>query len=434
MSKKLANMPYRPAGNGPVVGRRGLLAGGLAAAGTTLLADAARAEGTSAAPAIPEELPEWSRYLGPGVTDEPYGTPSKHEAHVVRRHVEWLTVSRESSVNFTPLQDLYGILTPNGVFFERHHGGRADIDPTQHRLLIHGLVERPMAFTMEDLRRLPCEDRVWFTECAANGGMEWRGAQLNGVQFVRGMLGCAQWTGVSLRTLFDRVGLKPNAKWVLAEGADSSGLSRSFPLHKALDDAMVVFAQNGEALRPGQGYPLRLALPGWEGNMWVKWLRRLEVGDAPWYTRWETSKYTDLLPSGKAYKFTWVQEANSVITRPSPEKPLNGPGEYEIGGLAWSGRGRITRVDVTFDGGRNWVSAPLQEPVLPKALTRFYLPWRWNGQGAVLASRAMDETGYVQPTIAQLRNARGANSIYHNNAIITWLVEPSGEVENVQVA
>jgi len=409
--------------------RRTLLAAG-GAAGAAL---AGKMAGASEA-TIPEELPDWSRYLGPGVDDEPYGKPSKYEAHVIRRNVEWLTASTESSINFTPLPWLNGIITPNGVFFERHHAGRAEIDPSAHRLLIHGLVEKPLVYTMEDLKRLPCEDRIWFIECAANGGMEWRGAQLDGCQYVRGMIGCAQWTGVRLKTLLERSGLKPNAKWVLAEGADASALARSFPIEKALDDAFVAYAQNGEALRPGQGYPLRLILPGWEANMSVKWLRRIEVGDAPWYTRWETSKYTDLLPSGKAYKFTWVQEANSVITWPAPEHKIDGPGEYMIRGLAWSGRGRIVRVDLTFDGGKNWVTAPLQEPILPKALTRFYYPWRWDGSSLIMASRAIDETGYVQPTIAQLRNARGRNSIYHNNAIITWLVNSSGEVENVQVA
>ncbi|HEY0835174.1 MAG TPA: sulfite dehydrogenase, partial [Azospirillum sp.] len=383
---------------------------------------------------IPKDLPDWTTGMGPGVTDEPYGAPSKFESHVVRRNVEWLTASTESSINFTPLQDLNGILTPNGLFFERHHSGRADVDPAQHRLVIHGMVDRPVSLTMEDLYRLPAVDRIAFTECAANGGMEWRGAQLNGVQFVRGMLGCAQWTGVSVRTLLEHAGVRPGAAWVLAEGADNAALDRSIPLDKMLDDAIVAYAQNGERLRPGQGYPIRLVLPGYEGNMWVKWLRRLEVGDQPWYTRWETSKYTDLLPTGKAIKFSFVQEANSVITSPSPEKPLNGAGQYVIRGLAWSGNGRVARVDVSTDGGKNWVQAPLQEPVLPKALTRFYLPWTWDGGSALLQCRAIDETGYVQPTIEALRKVRGRNSIYHNNSIITWLINTSGEVENVQVA
>lgn len=418
----------QPKQSGITLGRRALLTGAAGAAAALGGAGAARAGG------IPRDLPDWTAGMGPGVTDEPYGTPSKFEAHVVRRNVEWLTASTESSVNFTPLQDLNGILTPNGLFFERHHSGRADVDPAQHRLVIHGMVERPVSLTMEDLYRLPPVDRIAFTECAANGGMEWRGAQLNGVQFVRGMLGCAQWTGVSVRTLLEHAGLRPGAKWVLAEGADNAALDRSVPLDKMLDDAIVAYAQNGERLRPGQGYPIRLVLPGYEGNMWVKWLRRLEVGDQPWYTRWETSKYTDLLPTGKAVRFSFVQEANSVITAPSPEKPLNGPGPYVIRGLAWSGNGRVARVDVSTDGGKNWVQAPLQEPVLPKALTRFYLPWRWDGGSALLQCRAIDETGYVQPTIEALRTVRGRNSIYHNNSIITWLVNPSGEVENVQVA
>lgn len=417
--------------------RRRFLSGGAKMAAVGAVSGGMTAVGfrPAGAAGIPEELPDHSRYLGPGVTDQPYGTPSQYEAHVIRRNVEWLTGSTESSINFTPLQDLHGIITPNGVFFERHHSGRADIDPAQHQLMIHGLVERPISLSVPDLLRFRPVDRIFFTECAANGGMEWRGAQLNGVQFTRGMLGCAQWTGIPLRTLFDYVGLKPKAKWVLAEGADAAALTRSIPMDKALDDCMVAFGQNGEMLRPGQGYPMRLVVPGWEGNMWVKWLRRLEVGDEPWYTRWETSKYTDLLPNGKAYKFTWVQEANSVITSPSPEKPMNGAGPHVIRGLAWSGNGRIKRVDVSMDGGKNWITAPLEEPILPKALTRFYLPFRWDGKSSLmLQSRAMDETGYVQPTIVDLRNARGTNSIYHNNSIMTWLVNPTGEVENVQVA
>lgn len=416
----------------PLVGRRRLLAGSGALAAGSLLAPAGRTSAAEPDPAI-VEVQDWSRYLGPGVDAEPYGTPSAHEAGVVRRWVPWLTAGSESSVNFTPLYAMHGFVTPNGLHFERHHGGIADIDPTKHRLMIHGLVERELVFTMDELMRMPAESHFYFIECAANSGMEWRGAQLNSCQFTYGMISTAQWTGVPLRTLLEYCGVKSNASWVLAEGADASGMTRSIPLAKALDDCLVAYAQNGEAVRPAQGYPLRLVVPGFEGNMSIKWLRRLEVGDAPWMTREETSKYTDLLADGRARMFTYVQEAKSVVTFPCPERPVNGAGTYRIQGLAWSGHGRIARVDVSVDGGRNWRTARLHEPVLPKCTTRFELPWDYKGDGALIVSRAIDETGYVQPTMQELQAARGVNSIYHNNAQQVWAVAPSGEVENVRL-
>jgi len=422
--------------NTPTIGstsRRGLLravAGAGAAAG--LPGAAARASGN--AENQPPNLPEWSRTLGPGVIEEPYGSRSRHET-AVRRYVPWLTPDRISSVSFTPLAEMHGIITPSGLHFERHHGGVPDIDPADYRLMIHGMVERPLIFTLEDLRRLPSVSRIHFIECPANGGMEWRGAQMSGVQYTHGMLSCSEWTGVLLRVLLAQVGLRPGASWLLCEGSDASHLARSVPLAKALDDAIVAYGQNGEAVRPQQGYPVRLVLPGYEGNMWVKWLRRIEVGDRPWFTRWETRTYTDLMPNGLSRQFTFLNEVNSVITYPCPEKPLRGkPGFVEISGLAWSGAGRIVRVDVSVDGGDTWRTAELQEPVLTKALTRFRIPWEWReGQVAYLQSRAIDETGRVQPTIAALRKVRGVESIYHKNSIQTWLVERDGTVVNVQI-
>ena len=402
-----------------------LAAGGLALRGTPILA--------ADAPSPPADAP-WSQLLGAGVGDRPYGRPAKAEADVIRRNVPWLTGTRESSVNFTPLQDLNGIITPNGLFFERHHAGRPSINPDEHRLMIHGMVERPLLLTMEDIVRFPSVSRVHFIECPANGGMEWRAAQLNSLQFTHGMVSCAVWTGVRLSTLLDEVGLKKEAKWLLVEGSDGAHMTRSLPLEKCLDDCLVVYSQNGEALRPEQGYPLRLIVPGWEGNVNVKWLRRIKVGDRPWYTREETSKYTDLMPDGTARGFTWVLDAKSVITFPCPEKPLAKPGLYEIRGLAWSGKGKVKEVHVSADGGVNWQRAQLEEPVLSKALTRFTLPWRWDGRPALLESRVVDETGYVQPTIEALRKVRGVNSIYHNNSIQTWQVKPDGKVYDVQVA
>ena len=409
--------------------RRAILRAGAVTASGFLLGG----KGAAAAESFPPGDPKWSKNLGPGVDDRPYGAPSTFERDVIRRDVPWLTATPQSSVSFTPLQNLQGIITPNGLFFERYHGGRADIDPHQHRLLIHGLVERPLILTMDDIVRFPSVSRIYFIECPANGGMEWRGAQLNSLQFTHGMIGCAQWTGVKLSTLLDEVGLKKEAKWILAEGADAAHMDRSLPLDKCLDDCLVAYGQNGEALRPEQGYPLRLIVPGWEGSVNIKYLRRLKIGDQPTFSREETSKYTDLMADGKARGFTWVNEAKSVVTFPCPEKPLSAPGLYEIRGLAWSGRGEIRSVDVSTDGGVNWTAAQLHEPILSKALTRFTMPWRWDGSPALVQSRAVDETGYVQPTIAQLRKVRGLNSIYHNNSIQTWQIKRDGSVFDVQL-
>jgi sulfane dehydrogenase subunit SoxC len=257
---------------------------------------------------------------------------------------------------------------------------------------------------------------------------------MNRLQFSHGMIGCAEWTGVLLSTLLEEVGVKPEGKWVLAEGADGSHMSRSIPLEKALDDTLVVYAQNGEMLRPEQGYPVRLVNPGWEGNTSIKWLRRLEIGDQPWYHREETSKYTDLMPDGRSREFTFVQECNSVVTNPCPEKPMMKPGKVWVEGLAWSGRGKIKHVDVSFDGGVTWREAKFTSEVFPRALTRFGLEWDWQGQPAMIQSRAIDDTGFVQPTYGQLRAARGENSIYHKNAIHTWKVNADGSVVNVQIS
>ena len=382
---------------------------------------------------LPPHVPSWSQELGDGVDVSPYGTPSKFEKKVIRRTVPWLTATPESSVSFTPLAKLHGIITPNGLHFCRHHGGVADINYEDHRLIIHGLIDRELIFTMDDIKRMPSVNRIHFLECAANGGMEWRGAQLEALQFTHGMISCCEWTGVKLSTLLDECGIKPKAKWLLAEGADASGMTRSIPLHKAIEDCIVVYAQNGEMLRPEQGYPLRLLVPGWEGNMSIKWLRRIEVGDQPWHTREETAKYTDLMPTGKARQFTWFQECKSVITSPSVENPINGKGFVEIQGLAWTGHGKIQRVDISSDGGKNWQSAQIDGPILGKALTRFRMPWKWDGKPAFLQSRAIDETGYVQPDFTELRALRGDWSIYHNNSVHTWKINTGGDVENVQL-
>lgn len=411
------------------VGRRDFLRAGVAA-GATIAARGAIADGD---PAI-LELPAHSRTLGAPVAARGYGLPSQFEANVRRRESPGLTRTPISSVSFAPLQSLFGIITPTGVHFERHHAGWHDIDPRNHRLMVHGLVREPMVFTVDDLMRLPSVSRIHFIECGANSGMEWTNVAVPTVQYTHGMLSCCEFTGVRLATLLERVGIdESRATFVLAEGADGASLTRSIPIAFALDDVLVVYGQNGEMLRPEHGYPLRLLVPGVQGVSSVKWLRRLEVGDQPWNTREESLHYVDLLPSGLHRQYSWIQECKSVITSPSGGQVLLDRGYHEITGLAWSGRGRITRVDVSTDGGVHWREAVLQTPVLDKCLTRFRADWTWDGAPALLQSRAIDETGYVQPLLRQLREVRGTRSIYHNNAIQTWRVADTGEVGNVQL-
>jgi sulfane dehydrogenase subunit SoxC len=372
---------------------------------------------------LPPHVPAWMQT--PGAPSSPYGERAPAEDAIVR-------LAPNPVVSFSPLAEIAGTLTPNALFYEIHFGGIPAIDPAQHRLLVHGQVERPTLFTMDDLKRFPAVSVTHFLECAGNSFSEWTEVTMAPtVQLSHGWTSSAQWTGVPLSTVFREVGIKPGGTWLYAEGADAAGLNRSIPVAKAMADGLLVYAGNGEDLRPSQGFPLRLLLPGFEGNANVKWLRRLKVGDRPWQTRWETVHYTDLMPDGTARQFTFVMEAKSVITAPSGGQTLPGPGFVEISRLAWSGRGRIDRVDVSTDGGTSWTAATLQEPVLPIAWTRFRLPWMWDGQPTRLQSRAIDETGYVQPTIAELVAARGVNSFYHNNAVKTWAIAATGEVSNV---
>ncbi|MEQ8431374.1 MAG: sulfite dehydrogenase [Roseovarius sp.] len=411
--------------------RRAFL-GGSAAAAVAAGTGAARAAGPD--PLI-TEVQDWAAGLGQGVDATPYGLPIRFEDDVIRRNVEWLTADTISSINFTPIHALDGTITPQGCAFERHHSGAIELRKEDYRLMINGLVETPLVFTYEDLTRFPRETHVYFCECAANSGMEWAGAQLNGAQFTHGMIHNMEYTGVPLRTILAEAGYKGEGKWVYVEGADASSNGRSIPMEKALDDVLVAFKANGEALRKEHGYPVRLVVPGWEGNLWIKWLRRVEVMDAPVESREETSKYTDTLADGTSRKWTWEMDAKSVVTSPSPQSPIpHGPGPLVITGLAWSGRGAITRVDVSKDGGRTWETARLARPGEARALTRFYLDTEWDGSEMLLQSRAMDETGYVQPSKAALREVRGENSIYHNNGIQTWWVRESGEAENVEVS
>jgi len=388
---------------------------GLAIAQSAVPTLRAEAQETPKAPEDPTKVP--------GALPTPYGRRSAFE------RAERLP---RGQISLTPHQDLHGIITPSALHFERHHNGVPLIDPASHKLLVHGLVERPMVFTTEDLKRFPSVSRIAFIECSGNSFSEWAGPPGQTVQQTHGLMSTSEWTGVALATVLRECGVKPEATWMLAEGSDSAAMTRSIPLAPMLNEAILAYAQNGEPLRPEQGYPLRLLLPGWEGNTNIKWLRRLELGVAPWMTREETSHYTDLMPDGTARQFTFVMEAKSVITSPSGGQRIK-PGFVEVRGLAWSGRGRVTRVEVSADGGRTWRTAQLQEPALPKCHTRFTFAWRWTGEEAILQSRCTDETGYVQPTRRALIGVRGANSVYHFNAVQSWKIATDGSVSNVHV-
>jgi sulfane dehydrogenase subunit SoxC len=386
------------------------------------------------------ELPAHSKALGQAVAALGYGVPSAHEKNLQRRESPGLTRVSQASVSFTPLQGLFGIITPSGLHFERHHQGWWDIEPDKHRFMVNGsddkMLKTPMVFTMDDLMRLPSVSRIHFIECGANTGMEWGNVAVPTVQYTHGMISCSEFTGVPLRLLLDMCGADyKRGKFVLAEGADGSGMTRTIPMSLVQnDEVLVAYGQNGEMLRPENGYPLRLVVPGVQGVSWVKYLRRIELGDKPYGAKDEVIHYVDLLPDGTHRQYSSIQEIKSVITTPSGGQVLLDKGTHQITGLAWSGRGKVRKVDVSTDGGRNWQPARMQTPVLSKCLTRFTLPWTWDGKPALLMSRAVDETGHIQPTYAELRKVRGSRSTYHNNAIQTWLVQDNGEVKNVQLS
>jgi sulfane dehydrogenase subunit SoxC len=361
-----------------------------------------------------------------------YGSPSQYENKIIRTLIQSKPGTTGSGASRTPIEALDGMITPNGLHYERHHSGVPDIDPAKHRLLIHGLVKRPLIFTMEALLRYPMVSRIYFLECSGNSLILYSPTPpaLTCGQ-MHGMVSCSEWTGVPLRLLLEEAGADPQAPWLLAEGADSAAMSRSVPMAKAMDDAFLALYQNGERLRPENGYPVRLFLPGYEGNMNVKWLRRLKITPTPIMTKDETSRYTDLQADGRSLMFTYPMEVKSVITRPSPGIALREPGFYEVSGIAWSGNGTIKQVEVSADGGQTWAVAALSDPVLPRALTRFRIAWKWNGAPAVLKSRATDNSGAVQPTRDALVSAHGTNAIFHYNAIQAWQIEPTGEVKNV---
>jgi sulfane dehydrogenase subunit SoxC len=391
------------------------------------LAQTAPSAPAAASGGLPPELPEWTRSLGDPTAGKPYGIPSKYEATVVRKLYPG-PPDPMTNASLTPLQDLDGIITPNGLHYERHHAGVPHVDPDRHRLVAHGMVNRDMIFTVDEIRQFPSESHIYFMECSGNSVFTPPYGKT--AADVAGLVSGALWTGVPLKTILQHAGLKKSAKWVVAEGADGAAMTRSLPIEKCLDDVLVAFSQNGERLRPEQGYPIRLFVPGYEGNVSVKWLRRLEVTDRPAYSREETSKYTDLMADGRAAKFSFVMEAKSIITSPSGTHKLTRNGMHEMRGIAWSGHGKIEHVDVSIDGGRNWKPAKLDVPVLTKALTSFRALFEWNGEELMIMSRATDETGYVQPTLAQLIALRGKFGTYHNNAIQPWRISSSGEVTN----
>ncbi len=418
MTKRTALDSLEPvAGNG-LLHRRLFLAGG-AAAGLTFMT----------ARAAPPDTPSWMKT--PGMPMRAYGERSAHEAQV-QRLVNAQPGTTGSGGSRTPIEALEGIITPSSLHFERHHSGVPDIDPDQHQLLIHGLVDRPLIFSMDALARYPLVSAIQFLECSGNsGGNNNAEAPQQTAGGIHGLISCSEWTGVPLSVLLEEAGVQTAGRWLLAEGADAAAMSRSVPMAKAMDDAIVAIYQNGERLRPEQGYPARLFLPGYEGNMNVKWLRRLKVTAEPTMTKDETSKYSDLQPNGRSLLFTFPMEVKSVITSPSGMQKMQGPGLYQISGMAWSGFGRVRRVEVSADGGKSWAQAALDGAVLPKAVTRFRMPWRWDGGPSVLQSRAIDETGAVQPSRPALMAARGAQFRYHYNAIQSWNVAAAGEVSNV---
>jgi sulfane dehydrogenase subunit SoxC len=407
------------AGNG-LLSRRVFLAGGVG--GLALMrAVPARAQ---------HAVPAWMK--APGAPLRPYGERSRHEAGVRRLVGPPMPGTDGSGASRSPLEHLEGTITPNALHFERNHSGVPDIAPDDHRLLIHGLVRRPLTFDLAALSRYPLVSRLHFIECSGNSAGLYAGQPAQaGAGALHGLVSAAEWTGVPLATLLNEAGVAPGGRWLLAEGADAAAMSRSIPIDKAFDDAVIALYQNGERLRPENGYPMRLLLPGWEGNTSVKWLRRLKVVREPLMTKDETSKYTDLQKDGTAWQFTFPMGVKSVITSPSGGLQMQGPGLYQISGIAWSGAGRIRRVDVSADGGKSWAPAALSTPVLPKALTRFRMAWRWTGGPSVLMSRAVDETGALQPTRAALVAGRGETYRYHYHAIQSWAVASTGEVRNV---
>lgn len=426
VSRQTDVAPDHVAGGG-LLNRRMLLTSSAAAAGAMTVGGLS----PSAADAAALGVPSWMQT--PGSPFRNYGMPSAHEEAVQRGILQpYGDLAPGAGVSMTPLHQLNGTITPNGLHFERHHNGVPDIDPASHKLLLHGLVSRNLTFELNDLLRYPMTSRLCFIECSGNSFFNaFAEPQQMPCGMIHGLVSCSEWTGVSLAVLLDEAGVDPTGSWLLAEGADSAAMSRSVPMEKAMDDAIIALYQNGERIRPEQGYPMRLLLPGFEGNMSVKWLRRLKVTDQPTHTKDETSKYTELMPDGKSRQFTYAMGVKSTITHPSFGMTMSGPGYYEISGLAWSGAGMIEKVEISADGGASWGEAMLQDPVLPMSLTRFRMPWDWSGAPATLQSRATDDQGRVQTGRSDWTAQYAPGQIYHYNAIQSWQVADNGEISNV---
>ena len=414
------------AGNG-LLSRRHLLGVGLAGLGT---AATTAAFGADAGAVF--EIPGWSKQPGPGSSG--YGAPSSHAGNLQRQAGAPNPLYPGGGASRSPLQHLQGTITPNSLHFERHHAGIPDIDPAQHKLIINGLVRQPLVFNYEDLLAYPMVSKIYFLECSGNSGSLFgNNAAAGSVQSLHGLVSCAEWTGIRLSTLLEEAGVQAAARWVSAVGADAASMGRSVPLTKAMDDVLLALYQNGEPIRPEQGYPMRLFVPGWEGNISVKWLTQLKLTSEPSQFRDETSKYTDTMPDRRSQQFTFPMGAKSVITSPSGQMLLTRKGLYQVTGIAWSGNGSIRRVEVSADGGRSWADAEIESHQSEKALARFRIPWQWTGADAVLLSRATDSTGAVQPSRAAILEERGNLAQYHYHGIQSWGIDAAGAVSNVYV-
>ena len=414
--------------SGGLLDRRRLLTGGLALGGAAAAVTAGLIEEAQAAQAAPD----WAKVEGLPV--RAYGMPAKQEAHVKRALIQiYKELAPGFSFSGTPLQHLRGTITPSGLHYEVHHGGRPELDPAQHELMIHGLVERPIKFDLSSLERYPMVSKIHFLECAGNSFFNAIMPEplQAGCDMLHGLVSNSEWTGIPLSILMDEAGVKPEGKWLVAVGNDAPSLARSIPMEKIMTDGLLALYQNGERLRPEQGYPMRLLLPGWEGNMNVKWVTSLWVTDRPAHTKDESGEYTDRLADGKVLKFSFGMGVKSVITHPSAMLSMSGPGLYEISGLAWSGAGKVQKVEVSADGGRSWAEAELAGPVHARAMTRFSLPWSWDGSPLQLMSRASDETGAIQPTRGRWKERYAPSNFMHNNAIQTWQITAEGGIENV---
>jgi len=420
------------AGDG-LINRRALLGHGIAIAGS--MGAGAALTGAAAEPLTDQP---WS--LAFGSVTPPVQTASRFEKDMARTLSNPQGEFRNSHAR-TPHHLLGGTVTPNGLHFSINHCGVPDIDPAKHKLVIHGMVRQPLEFTLETLSRYPLVTRMAFLECAGNSAPMFSSEPMQvTAQAIHGLVSNSEWAGVPLSTLLEEAGIDGNAKWLIAEGADAQFLDRSIPVKKAYDDALVAIYQNGERLMPGNGYPMRLFLPGYEGNMNVKFLRRLKLAEQPAMSFYESKTYSMILPGGKSWRFNFLQEVKSFITHPSFGHSLKGPGFYEISGIAYSGTGRIAKVLVSADGGKSWAEAALTAPVNSKSFTRFRMPWRWDGQPVTLQSRAWDEAGNFQPLRAEFVAARGETKTppnplgfpnQHYNSITSWGIDNKGEIKHV---